>query len=65
MESRRATPQERRERAELDARFGKIALTTQRVRDHKIPDPPPFRPDQKPSDLREGMDFHFTLDVRP
>ena len=27
MESRRATPEQRRERAELDARFGKIGIS--------------------------------------
>ena len=47
------------------ARFGKVERTYKRIKDGVIPPAPAFRPDQKPSDLREGMDFHVKLDVRP
>jgi len=47
------------------ARFGRLAATNKRIAEGVIPTPPEFRPGQKPSALREGMDFHFNLDVRP
>jgi hypothetical protein len=48
-------------------RFGRPELTKKRIDDKVIapPEPPEFRPGLKPTDLREGMTFHFNLEVTP
>jgi hypothetical protein len=46
-------------------RRGDLALTKDRLAKNVIPKPPDFRPEQKRTDLREGMVFKIKLDAQP
>jgi hypothetical protein len=47
------------------SKFGKPDQTARRIEQGMIPKPGDFRPDQKASDLREGMVYHVKLKIAP